>query len=155
MAKGDFIDISLLGGKELQETFRELPLRLQKSIVRKANTKAMRPIFNAVKRRVPVLSGRLLRGIKVRGIKRTRRNRAIGRILLLPPREALNIPPGDKFYYPAVQEYVPTNSESIGFLRKGFDEAESQAAQIMDVEITSGIQREWKKLGRTVLAGAV
>lgn len=154
MAKGDFIDISLLGGKELQATFLELPSKLQKSIVRKANTKAMRPIFRAIKRRVPILTGRLQRGIKTRAIKATRRNKTVGRILFLPERSLLGIAPSAKVYPPAAVEYGHDNVAEVSFVRKGFDEAEAQAAQILEVEITSGIQREWKKLGRKVLTGS-
>ena len=146
MAKGQFVDISLLGGKELQRTFRELPLKLQKSIVRKANTKAMKPILASVRSRTPVLTGNLRRGIKSRAMKVRRRGSVIGRILLLPTRADLGISPSDKYYYPAAVEYGHDAVTGVNFLRGGFDAAEGEAFEILKREIVAGIEREAKKL---------
>ncbi len=148
MAKGDFIEISIGGGRELARAMRELPRVAGTRVVRKAITKAMRPVRREVLARTPVLTGALKRGIKTRAFKAARRSFIIGRVLLFPTREDLGIAADDPYYYPAAVEYGHDSVEGVNFLRGGFDAAEGEALQILTREIGIGIEREAKKLAR-------
>lgn len=154
MAKSKFVDISMVGDKELERMFRDLPVKLQTKVVRQANTKAIRPILRSVKARVPVLTGVLKRGLKSRAMKRKRRNSPIGRFLLLPLRADLGIKADDPYYYPAAVEYGHDNVAAVRFLRDGFDAAEEEAFGILKKEIGAGVEREAKKLAGGAVAGA-
>lgn len=142
-----FADISLIGDKELEKMFRELPLVVEKRVIRKAQTKAMRVIQRSVLSRVPVLTGTLKRGIKSRALK-SRRRGIIGRVLSLPDRASLGVGANTKVFYPAAVEYGREGVPAIPFLRGGFDAAEEEAFNILKREIGAGIVEAAKKLAR-------
>lgn len=61
--------LSVYGGKELERTLAELPLKLQKKVLSKAARKAGNVVKDEARRRVPVDTGALRKALKVRAIK--------------------------------------------------------------------------------------
>ena len=61
---GVFVDISLTGDKELQNILKELPIKLQKKLVKRSMKKAMNIVLVDAKRRAPKDSGQLKGSLK-------------------------------------------------------------------------------------------
>lgn len=151
MAKAG-IDISMIGDKGLERAFKRLPVALQKKGVRRAFTRAARPILKAVRSRVPGSGERhkaLRSGIKSRAGRRTRRG-IIRRWILLPTRAELGIPADAKHYWPAALEYGHiagggTFVAPRSYLRTGFDATEKLAEAIIRKELGDFVAAEWRK----------
>lgn len=132
-----FVDIQVSGGAELQAKLRKLDLALQKKIVRKALRKAWRPVLAATIAKVPVDTGALRAGIKLRALKARKGN--FGVQVMLPRRDELDIDNSSPWYYPAILEYGHENAAPRPFLRPAFDENRDRALNIFADEVSKGI----------------
>ena len=115
----DYIDISVLGDKELQKMLKNLDIKLQRKYVRQSINRAMLPVKNRAKALVPVNTGKLKDSIK----KRARTKRGISRAMVVTgTKQELGIPENAKGYYPAAIEYGTRHQPAQSFLRKAMTE---------------------------------
>lgn len=91
-------DFSALGDKELVRRFEMLRGNMQKKYGRKALRAGAKVVQKTAKQRVPVRTGRLKKGLKVRALKRSRKHFGVG--VVTPPRASLGLW-SDGGYYPA------------------------------------------------------
>ncbi|MFQ5626654.1 MAG: HK97-gp10 family putative phage morphogenesis protein, partial [Methyloligellaceae bacterium] len=110
-----FIDISILGDKELQRMLNDKLPKDAKKAMRKGLRAGARPVLKQAKDTAPKRTGALRRGIKLRALKRSRKS--IGVTVSLPTRESLGIPAGAKYYYPAALEFGTKHIPAKRFLR--------------------------------------
>lgn len=68
------IEFTLTGDKELDRKFRDLPLKVEKKVLREALRPATKIILEGAKQAAPVGSGQLQKSLRVRAGKRTRKN---------------------------------------------------------------------------------
>ena len=78
---GSFLDISLIGDKELATRMINLPLKLAKKAFRKAAREAARPILASAKQNLATLmaaskysTGRLQKSLRIKALKRSRKS---------------------------------------------------------------------------------
>lgn len=72
------VGFTVTGHKELDAKFGRAPINLQRGIARKAAREAARPIQKTAQQLVPVDERQLWKTIKIRAIKRTRKNARLG-----------------------------------------------------------------------------
>lgn len=109
-----FIDISLLGDKKLEKSFKKIELKLQKKIFKAAVKDAAKPILALAKSYVPVDTGKLKDSIKLKA--GTGKRGTIGVRIETGTRAQLGISADDKFFYPTVVEY-----KHKSYLRRAID----------------------------------
>lgn len=135
-------DISLLGDRELQRQFQQLPLVVQRKLLRQSFRQAMRPVLAMARSLAPKLTGQMARTLRLRAMKR-RRGR-LGMIIMTAPRAALGIPATAEGYYPA---HVEIGAKKRGvpakpFLRPAFD----AQREIMVQTIARGIEEAMRSV---------
>jgi len=140
-----YIDISLIGDKELQRKLnklaRDVQIRLLGSAMKNTGNKILRaPIAAAV----PVKSGRLKAAMGKQKFK-IFRGKTSGARLEMPPRAALGIDPQDKYYYPVHVEYGHGNVPPHSFLRKPVDENAARWRAAVGAELGRKIEAEARK----------
>ena len=91
--------ISLEKFEKLQKKFRKLPAQLRSDIFTDAFRQSSRELLREVKARVPVDTGALKEGIRVRVLKKKVDERLF--TIHTPTPQELGIDPGSFFYYPA------------------------------------------------------
>jgi HK97 gp10 family phage protein len=136
----EFIDISVVGDRELQRKLRRLEVKLQKKIVRNAINRAILPVRDKAKSLVPVDSGLLKRSIK----RKTGVKKGIARARIVTgTRIQLGIPVDAKGYYPAAIEYgVPSQGKSANsFMRAAISALRTHVLQKTGDYIDEGIRR--------------
>lgn len=138
-AKGA-IDISILGVPELQKKLAALPWALQRKIMRKALRLAGKPVLATAKAMVPVDTGALKKGLKLRAIKRNSRG-IIGVRVTTPSREALGLEK-DEAYYPAVLEFGIQGKPAHPYMRPAIETNRSKSLDIIKTEVAKGLEQE-------------
>lgn len=144
--------VSIDGDKELTKAFNDLvklgQSRDARKVLRSSLRKAGKPILTRVKAKAAGYTGpgndtqnmlNLSRGIKLRAIKRSRR--WVGVKIVTPTREALGIPAGSKWYFPAHVEYGTKTSPAFSYLRSTLDEMRTRSRRIFRVEMWRGLRR--------------
>ena len=138
----DFIDISFVGGWELQQKLKRLEIQLQRKIVRGAMRKAMKPVLASAKSFVAVDQGWLKSSLHIKS--RTRKGRTKVYVAT-GTREDLGIPSDAKGYYPAVLEYGTRTRAPQSYLRRAMAQHKTDVISNMRSDIGAGIEREAKK----------
>lgn len=150
MASTKMIDISILGDKALTRSFNKLAYKTQRKFTRKALRAGAKVVQQEYKARVPVDSGALKRGIKVRAGQRSRKYLRIN--IITPERDKLGISADDKWYYPAVIEYggvkkdgtvIPAQAPG----RKALEAKEDEAIRTIGRTLWQQIKAEAVKTG--------
>ena len=122
-------DISLLGDKDLQRQFQQLPLVVQRKLLRQSFRAALRPVLAAARARAPKLTGRMARTVRLRALKRRRGQ--LGLMIISGTREALGIPPERRSYYPAHVELGTSQRPAEPYLRPAFDSQREAMVQTL------------------------
>lgn len=122
-------DISLLGDKELQRQFQQLPLVVQRKLLRQSFRAALRPVLAAARARAPKVTGRMARTLRLRAMKRRRGQ--LGLMIISGTREALGIPPDSRSYYPAHVELGTSQMPAEPYLRPSFDSQRESMVQTL------------------------
>ena len=139
----DFIDISMVGEKELQKKLSKHDLKQQKKIVRSSEAKAMLPVRNKANALCPTDTGKLKSTIK----RKNKTRRGISRSKIVTgKRSELGIPPGTKGYYPAAIEYGYTmkNGKFIpakSFMRQALSDLKGDVLKNVGRFISIGIKK--------------
>lgn len=128
--------IVTFGVKELDRQFQELPLQLQRKFLRSSLRSSAKDVARTAKGKVPVLSGNLRRGIKVRAGKRSRNNVSI--TIGVDSSSLKSGIPG-KDYYAAFVELGTRHMEAERFLRDALTEEEKEVLQDIYKDIESQI----------------
>ncbi len=154
-----FIDISVIGDKELARALAKLPDKYE--------GKAVRPALRASAKRVKlhviqafsgnpigVRTGRTLMAIiaqKVHAIPR--KGGWIGAAFDWPGRESLGVAPGDDGYWPMILEYgSPDNPErypAYAPVRSTVNRMEQRELATIGHAIAKGVERQWALLAKT------
>jgi HK97 gp10 family phage protein len=137
------ISIDLSGDKALLKKFATLGVSVEKKVLRKALRKGGKPVLAKAKQLVPVDKGLLKRSLKLRAIKRSRRE--FGVRVMTGTREELGIPASDPYYYPAAVELGHRRAPPHSFLRAAMIQTEGTATAIIKREIARGVELEWNK----------
>jgi len=134
----NFIDIAVIGDKELQRKLKALDIKMQKKIIHKALRAAAKPILAQSKATAPVLSGRLKKSLKLRA-RRARRG-VFGVQVMTGTRQELGIPAGYPYYYPAAVEYGHARAPAHPFLRPALEANRQKGINIAANVIRQGIE---------------
>lgn len=137
-----FINIELLGEPELQRKLDALDRKVQRKVVRKAIREGAKPVLAAAKAKVPVDTGALKAGLKLRALKRSRTG--FGVYIRTPTRAELDIPDDDESYYPAVVEYGAEFSPPQPYMRPAMDENRDRATAKITEVLRTGINEATK-----------
>jgi len=137
------VDVSLIGDKRLNRKLRRLPLKVQRKVVRQALREAGRPVLATAKRIVPVRTGNLRDGLKLRAIKP--RGGQFGVAIKTPTREDLGLPATGGGYYPAHIELGTRNTPAQPYLRPAMDQNRKKSIGILRRQIGAGIEREARR----------
>ena len=108
------MDIFITGNKSLDRAFKEMPKRLRDKILKSVT----KPIAKKAEAKMavitPVYTGRMkssyytrVASLKLSDLtkKRKTRKNVVGHVVRFGKRDKLGIPPGEKYYYPAIIEY--------------------------------------------------
>lgn len=141
----NFIDVTLLGDKELQRKLNHLARNVQRKVVRismkKAGNEILRPAIVAA---VPVKTGALKAAMAKEQFK-VLSGRRTGVKLAMPPRDRLAMDPNDKYYYPTHVEYGHGNVPPHSYIRKPVDANANQWRNRVGQFMGTAIETEAKK----------
>jgi HK97 gp10 family phage protein len=99
-----FIDITMLGDKELEKALAAIDEKMQKKLMQNALREGAKIIAEEAKARVSKDSGALAKSIRVRTLQQKKRG-ALGVQVETGTRQKLGIPAEQYGYYPAALEY--------------------------------------------------
>lgn len=155
MARAEaFIDIKMLGDKELERALAKLPAKNERFAVRPALQKSAKRTHAEVIKRLsghPVTprSGRLLAAMTAMKPKLLKGARGfLGYVLGLPTRDQLDIDPADKWFYPAIVEYGHPRAAPRSYLRAAVDDNLAAERTAIAADIGRGIRRQWARLNK-------
>lgn len=126
MARQQILDIKLLGDKQLETAFLQLPILMNKKIARKAvrgSAKGLRPKLAMA---TPVRTGKLRAAMAAAKVRSASNRRHVIRFgVLMPTREELGIPQDTlvkKYgYYPLILEYGTAHVSPMMWIRRTAD----------------------------------
>lgn len=134
-------DIQLLGAKSVEKKFKKLARGAQGKIIRPviregAKRAKQRVIANLSGDPIAVRTGTTLAAFSAAPVRSGTRRRDFIRIgMMLPKREALNIPEDSPHYYPMALEYGHKNAAARPFIRPAIDNHAEAEKRIMGNEI--------------------
>lgn len=107
-------------------------------IIKEALKEGAKPILEAMKRRVPVKTGKLKQNIKT-GTVRKGRNGSWSQVIG-PAKGDISVA-----YYGKFSEYGTSKQPARPWMRPAFDESQDKAYQTMETIIQDGIERSFNK----------
>jgi hypothetical protein len=153
-----FIEIGMLGDKELARALAKLPDKAQSKAVRPALRKATKRIHVGITQAfsgIPVGmdTGRTLTAIAgVAPIKLKIKHGVVGYGILWPTRDELGISPEDEFFYPAVIEYGsakdPEHYPARAPVRGTVNRMQGAELGTIGRDVAKGIERQWALLAK-------
>ncbi len=125
--------VQITGDKQLEKVFDQFEVNLRKKIARKAIRKAAKPVRDTAIARAPVDTGLLKKSIKVRAMKRSRKNKHT---------VAVRVVTGEGFFkgeafYGGFLEYGTTRMRARPFMRPAHDENKNTVRQVFQTEIAA------------------
>jgi len=138
-----FIDISVLGDKKLQKQLKNIELKMQKKIVKKALRMGTKVVLARAKALVPVSLGNT-QGKHLRDtlkIKAFSKKGVFGSTVITGTREQLGIDANDRWYYPAHVELGTKKMSPRPYLRPALRNNVEKIKRIVGVEIKRGINQ--------------
>jgi len=127
---------TVLGLKKLQKRLRKMEPKLRKKLTRKAIRKAGKVVHEAAKERVPKESGDLKKSIKLRALKRSRKNKH---------RVGVRVISGGRFfqgeyYYGGHVEYGTSDTAAEPYMRPARDNHKDQVLLVFRTEASKLIR---------------
>lgn len=139
-----FVDISVLGDKQLQKNLKKLAVDVQQKITRKALRKAGKETLFMAKLKAPVRTFNLVTNISLSSsLKKKTGN--IGVYVKTGTREKMGIPKSDKYYYPAYVELGTKKMSAKPYLRPAMEATRSSNTELIKKEIGNSINKLFKK----------
>jgi hypothetical protein len=129
----------------IQQALLNLVPQLEKKVMRQALRAAARPLLEQVRHNIAALritgahTGPLLRGMRLRALKRRRRG-DFGVGIMTPPRVDLGIPPTSKWFYPAHIELGTRRTPARPYMRQALSTKGDAALTILRQAILAGIE---------------
>ncbi len=122
---------TLTGDKALDRRLKKMEPKLAKSLQRKAVRKAAKPVLETAKDEVPKDTRDLERSLKIRALKRSRRNRGV---------VGVRVVTGDQFFtgdtfYGGFLEYGTQDIIPFGFMRAANDQNRDTVRNIFKSEL--------------------
>lgn len=147
------LGVTLNGVKQVQRSLEQFQPTLQKKLQRRATRKAGKPVLDTARARVPVMTGKLRKNLKLRSVKRKRGSTVVGVSVKTPERHVLGISESDPYYYPSVIEYgsAKRNISPRPYLRPALDQNKNNVRKIYASELKSLIT----ETARQLQAGAI
>jgi HK97 gp10 family phage protein len=140
-------NVVLTGDKDLDRLLGALPAKMQKKFVRSALRKAGKIVLSKARDAVPVETGALKKGLKLRALKRQKYR--IGVAVEHPTRERLAELQKDeakgerirteKGYYPAAVEYGAPHAPARPHLRRGLEESKDSAVATFRQDVKDAV----------------
>ena len=87
--KGISVEVALSNVVRVQKTLKQFQPTLQKKLQRRATRKAGKPVLDSARSRVPVMTGKLRKNLKLRSVKRKRGSTVVGVSVKTPERHVL------------------------------------------------------------------
>lgn len=153
-----FVDISVLGDKEVARALAKLPDKYEGKAVRPAlRGSAKRLKVNVAQAYsgiiIGVRTGRTLAGFIAHKVKALPRQSGwMGAAFDFPTREELGISPDDKWFYPAVLEYGspddPERYPAYAPIRRTVNANEGRELGTITRDIATGVERQWAQLAK-------
>lgn len=142
------VNLRLEGYEAVEKAFRRLEGPDQKKLVRASMRDGVKVVRDQAKARVPVRTGKLKAGIKVRALRRSRTR--LGIRVTLPTREELGLPSSTPGYYPASVEFGRRTKDGrrVGakpFLRPAWDESKERMMRVFATSLGRRMQQLWAK----------
>lgn len=131
------VKTSFTGDKKLDRMLREFEPKLAKKIIRRTLRKAAKPVLETARQHAPVLTGALKRSLKVRAMKRSRRNKN---------KYGVRVITGDDFFkgeqfYGAFIEFGTSRIEAKPYLRPAYDNNKTSVRDVFRREIKKEIEQ--------------
>ena len=140
MARGN-VGIDFEGDKEMIRNLEQLPIRVQRKVVRQATSAALTPLNKAAKREAPKDTGTLKKSIGKK-VKTYRKDGVVWGAV--GPRSGFRVVVDGKARDP--RRYAHIVEARTGFLRRAFDQTKKKVLDILGKKLGSGIEREAAKL---------
>ena len=155
------ITVRVDGVNEVLVALGKLGPRLEGKVLRQAARKAGKVLLADAKSKVPVDTGGLKRGLKLRAQK-GKRGRIAMRVMTPTREELARLYPDraqemldSSWYFPAAVEYGYTRrgvtKPPAGFLRASFTENVEKAKTLMRAELYAGLERETRAVAAKVM----
>ena len=138
MAK-PWIDIGMVGDKELQRALNRISRDTQEKFVQQSLRKGAKPILASAITGVPVRTGRLKTSLKIRTRKRKRKG-ILGVQVQTGTRAELGIAADAPGYYPIAVEYGTKHMAADPYLRPALDTNRDKALGIIGRELWNRIR---------------
>ena len=125
-------EFDLKGIAAVEKALLDLDKKVGKKLLVKAMRDSMKPMKDAVKADVPVVSGDMLKAVKIRAMPRPRTSFGV------------SVQIGDKdfqgqTYYAAMVEFGTSKQPPQGNLRRAFDSTKDQSIQIAIKSLKQGL----------------
>lgn len=128
-----FLDVSILGERELQKKLQRVEIAMQRRIVKKAMLEGAEIVLRLARLFVPVRTGKLRDSLRKRALTGVRG--AVGARVETGTRDKLGIAKDDPFFYPAIVEY-----KHQSYLRRAVDEDPETVKRVIARHIRAGIE---------------
>jgi HK97 gp10 family phage protein len=136
------------GFSELAAKLKELPVKVEKKVIRTALRSGTKIIADATKANAPVLTGTMKRAITVRAMKRSRNRigfmvtfnkRYTDKLVRMSKTRTTKKGTPVRYFYPAAIEYGTKHAPAHPFMRPAFDSKVSEATRVIGDELGKGI----------------
>lgn len=153
------VDMKMLGDKALDRAFATLPVKMQKTVARKAIRNSAKRTRRYIVRELLALRARTNRSGRNRlltlaeffenakVVSRSKRARQLIRIgVIWPSRSDIGIPADAKGYFPTAIEYGTIKAPAMPYLRPAVDNNRKTELALIRREVARGIEAQFKKL---------
>lgn len=130
----EIFDISVIGNKELQKKFDELPLKIARKLARKSMRRGAKILQTEVKKRSAPISKEITRRVKVRSMKKKKGK--VGIVVVVDPKQEL-----------AYESFVEAGTKHVAprpYLRGATDAVRTTVIK----EIISGLKEAIREASR-------
>lgn len=135
--------VLITGVKKIDKRLKQLPPKVQKKVVRQAIRKALKVVQKEVQSQVPIDTGLTKRNVKVRAVKKRRRDTISIDVRVQGNESLINkTAEGKPVFYPAVVEYGREGVAPNPFMRRAFEAKGAEARAMAMQDILDGIERE-------------
>jgi HK97 gp10 family phage protein len=142
------VSVVVTGIKDIDRKLKFLPGRIQKKVLRQAMREGLKVMAAEVKAQVPVDTGLTKKNVRVRAVKKKRRDEIQLEVRVGGDEELYktSAKTGTTVFYPALVEYGRKNVPPNPFMRRAFEAKGEIARQVTIDEIRAGVESEASKI---------
>jgi Bacteriophage HK97-gp10, putative tail-component len=135
----------ITGIKAIDRKLRKLPVKVQKKVIRQSMRDGLKVMQAEVKSQIPVDTGLARSNVKVRALKKRRRDRIAMEVRIAAAPGLINTSgSGKPFFYPAGIEYGDSEHQANPFGRRSYTAKGDTAKSVTMVQMRDGVEREAK-----------